>query len=87
VASAFGTLTALGFHDHNRDHGWSFCQMGSPREICWPTGGLPSLEGQQLMWGQQRDQPEIPLIHHTLFAHYQPNELGNNLPQRMVEGL
>lgn len=39
---------------------------------------------QQFGWGEQRIQMRFS-YHHSIFAKYNPNELGANLPQRMLK--
>ena len=85
MSALFGTLTALGFMSmieimDGHSTKWGF----SKGDMLANLAGCILFEGQQLMWGQQRISLKYS-YHHTLFAHYLPNELGNNLPQRMLK--
>jgi len=85
TSALVGTLTALGFLTmvelmDGHSVKWGF----SKGDMLANLAGCVLFEGQQLLWGQQRISLKYS-YHHTLFAHYQPNELGNNLPQRMLK--
>jgi hypothetical protein len=85
VAALAGTLTALGFLTmveimDGHSVKWGF----SKGDMLANLAGCVLFEGQQLMWGQQRISLKYS-YHHTIFAHYLPGELGNNLPQRMLK--
>jgi hypothetical protein len=85
TSALVGTLTAFGFLTmielmDGHSVKWGF----SKGDMLANLAGCVLFEGQQLLWGQQRISLKYS-YHHTLFAHYQPNELGNNLPQRMLK--
>ena len=85
TSALIGTLTSLGFMtmieimDGHSDK-WGF----SKGDMLANIAGCLLYEGQQLMWNQQRISLKYS-YHHTLFAQYYPQELGSNLPQRMLK--
>ncbi len=84
-AAAIGTLTSLGLmtiielmDGHSAE--WGF----SKGDMLANMAGCLLFEGQQLMWGQQRMGLKYS-YHGSIFAKYHPEELGDNLPQRMLK--
>ncbi len=84
-AALYGTLTALGFMTlveimDGHSAKWGF----SKGDMLANIAGCLLFETQQLAWKQQRISLKYS-YHHTPFAAYNPDELGNNLPQRMLK--
>ena len=85
TAALIGTLTSLGFMTmieilDGHSEKWGF----SKGDMLANIAGCLLFQGQQMMWGQQRIGLKYS-YHHTMFAKYYPQELGNNLPQRMLK--
>ncbi|MBS1918576.1 MAG: DUF2279 domain-containing protein [Bacteroidetes bacterium] len=85
TSALIGTLTSLSFMTmievlDGHSEKWGF----SKGDMLANIAGCLLYEGQQLMWGQQRISLKYS-YHHTLFAKYYPQELGSNLPQRMLK--
>jgi uncharacterized protein YfiM (DUF2279 family) len=85
TSALIGTLTSLSFMTmieilDGHSEKWGF----SKGDMLANIAGCLLFEGQQLMWGQQRISLKYS-YHHTLFAKYYPQELGSNLPQRMLK--
>ncbi len=59
---------------------WGF----SPGDMAANISGSLIFTGQQFMWGRQRMEMRFS-FHHTLYAKYNPGELGRNFPQRMIK--
>jgi hypothetical protein len=84
-SSLIGTFTALGFMTmieimDGHSEKWGF----SEGDMLANISGSILFEGQQLMWGQQRFGLKYS-YHRTIFPRYNPNELGENGPQRMLK--
>jgi hypothetical protein len=84
-ASLIGTCTALGFMTmieimDGHSEKWGF----SEGDMLANLSGSLLYEGQQLMWGQQRFGLKYS-YHRTIFPNYNPHELGENGPQRMLK--
>jgi hypothetical protein len=84
-AALYGTLTALGFMTlveimDGHSAKWGF----SKGDMLANLAGCILFASQQLAWNQQRISLKYS-YHHTPFASYNPDELGNNLPQRMLK--
>jgi uncharacterized protein YfiM (DUF2279 family) len=85
TSALIGTLTSLGFMTmieilDGHSEKWGF----SKGDMLANIAGCILFEGQQLAWGQQRVSLKYS-YHQTLFAGYYPQELGSNLPQRMLK--
>ncbi len=85
ASALIGSLTSLGFMTmieilDGHSEKWGF----SKGDMLANIAGCLLFEGQQLMWGQQRISLKYS-YHQTLFAGYYPQELGSNLPQRMLK--
>jgi uncharacterized protein YfiM (DUF2279 family) len=85
TSALIGTLTSMGFMTmieilDGHSEKWGF----SKGDMLANLAGCILFEGQQLMWGQQRISLKYS-YHQTLFAGYYPQELGRNLPQRMLK--
>ncbi len=85
TASLIGTATALGFMSmieilDGHSTKWGF----SPGDMLANLAGCLLYEGQQLLWGEQRMGLKYS-YHGTIFPAYHPNELGSNLPERMLK--
>ena len=85
ISALTGTLTALGFMTmievmDGHSTKWGF----SKGDMLANLAGCVLFEGQQLMWREQRISLKWS-YHQTLFAKYNPGELGRNLPQRMLK--
>ena len=59
---------------------WGF----SKGDMLANIAGCLLFDGQQLLWGQQRISLKYS-YHATIFPHYNPGELGRNLPQKMLK--
>jgi hypothetical protein len=84
-SSLIGTVSALGFMSmieimDGHSEKWGF----SKGDMLANLSGCILFEGQQLLWGQQRFGLKYS-YHRTLFAKYNPAELGSNGPQRMLK--
>ena len=87
ISALVGTLTSLGFMTmvevlDAHSEKWGF----SKGDMLANIAGCVLFEGQHLLWHQQRISLKFS-YHQTLFAQYYPQELGRNLPQRMLERL
>jgi uncharacterized protein YfiM (DUF2279 family) len=84
-AAFIGTLTALGFMTlveimDGHSAKWGF----SKGDMLANLAGCLLFETQQLAWNQQKISLKYS-YHHTPFARFNSDELGNNLPQRMLK--
>jgi hypothetical protein len=59
---------------------WGF----SPGDMIANVSGITIFGAQQVIWHQQRILMQYS-YHPTIFAKYNPGELGSNLPQRMLK--
>jgi hypothetical protein len=85
TAGIIGSLTALGFMSmieimDGHSSAWGF----SKGDMLANITGCFIYEGQELLWHQQRLGLKIS-FHRTLFAKYNPDELGSNLIQQMLK--
>lgn len=59
---------------------WGF----SKGDMLANIAGTAIFAAQQSIWQQQKIQMRFS-FHYSIYAQYHPNELGNNLPQRMIK--
>lgn len=59
---------------------WGF----SPGDMIANITGTAIFAAQQAVWNQQRVQMQFS-FHHSIYAKYNPGELGTNLPQRLLK--
>jgi len=85
LSALIGSLTALGFMTmievmDGHSTAWGF----SKGDMLANISGCLLYEGQQLLWGQQHISLKYS-FHKSLFAKYNPGELGSNLIQQSLK--
>ncbi len=79
IGTAFAFMSMIEISD-GFSQKWGF----SPGDMSANASGITIFGVQQVLWGQQKILLQYS-YHSTLFAKYNPAELGSNLPERMLK--